>query len=258
MKKIILVTMLFLSGCSYLENIYNPDTPLYRMALIISNETYEPSNSNIETIKGAEELASKLKNIGFDRVLPVQKNLSYEGLIKAFELLESQIVDRKHTMLFIYFAGHGVLIDGKKDAYIELIDKKKRVFLNINFFNEQVEKLNIEATVVSIDACRDLNTSSGVKIEVTRNNLADKIYFNYSTRDRETAPATSKGRVMTHYTELLLKYLNQTIRVDDLYSKLKEELVIVTDGRQVVKFEGTLNPSFYFERVRKSGLSSYN
>lgn len=155
MRLLLILLMITFSGCTLYKQLSDNEKQPTTIALLITNENYG-RNRNLSTISGGlKELKSVLSRIG-TKVLPIQKNITYQGLKKAFTELNASITDRNNTNLYIYFSGHGVSDDKLSKHYIEMIGEKDH-YVSLNVLYDFIDQMNVRATIISLDTCRDIH-----------------------------------------------------------------------------------------------------
>ncbi len=128
-----------------------------RVALVIGNASYEVGRPLRNPINDAQDMASHLKDLGFDQIiLAINADKSaMEGAAKDFlaELRNS------HAGVF-YYAGHGMQLGGENylipvDATIESETDVGSESLALNQVLGQMEAAGNKINIVILDACRD-------------------------------------------------------------------------------------------------------
>ena len=112
MKKLLLLTFfVYLSGCTAEPPIIKPIPSNYsvaKTALVIGNSNYEYA-SLANPVNDAEDMATSLKNLGFDVIL--EKDLDSNGMKNAIDKFKQRLLQTPEPDIGIfYYSGHGTQI----------------------------------------------------------------------------------------------------------------------------------------------------
>jgi len=258
MRALLLFLLLFFSGCTLLKHLTNSKEPSTLITLLIVNEKYS-GGRELKTIKGGiRKFKRVLERIGVDEVLPIEYDVTYSGLQRAFDKLESKIKDKKNTNIFIYFSGHGVMSKDLSNAYVEMIDENNRTLVNLNVFYDFINKINVRATVLAIDACRDKDNISTVnRIEGKMKTIPRNLYMSYPIQDAETTLGVILGEEVTFYLKSLTKHIIRNIDAKDVFNAVGKDLIEELQKYNLnsnQKRIDTLNKEFFFYHSLEGGI----
>lgn len=128
----------------------------HRVALVIGNSAYRFMSSLENPKRDAEAVATSLRNVGFSEVIQVIDG-TREALRSALANFTAKA--RRADWSMIYFAGHGIEVDGKN--YLIPIDGKLATDRNVSIDTIELGDV-IAATegaaklkLIVLDACRD-------------------------------------------------------------------------------------------------------
>jgi uncharacterized caspase-like protein len=127
-----------------------------RVALIIGNDAYTHLPALNNARKDAEDMAVKLRELGFETILKV--NAGRRGMHRALGQFEARLNDGVIGLAF--FAGHGIQSDGQNylipaDANIEVEDDLRAEALTAQDVLAAMERAGNPLNIVILDACRD-------------------------------------------------------------------------------------------------------
>jgi TRAP-type mannitol/chloroaromatic compound transport system substrate-binding protein/uncharacterized protein YraI len=127
-----------------------------RVALIIGNDTYTHLPALNNARKDAEDMAVKLRELGFETILKV--NAGRREMHRALGQFEASLSDGATGLAF--FAGHGIQSDGKNylipaNANIEVEDDLRAEALTAQDVLAAMERAGNPLNIVILDACRD-------------------------------------------------------------------------------------------------------
>jgi hypothetical protein len=127
-----------------------------RVALIIGNDTYTHLPALNNARKDAEDMAVKLRELGFETILKV--NAGRREMHRALGQFEARLNDGATGLAF--FAGHGIQSDGKNylipaDGFIEVEDDLNAEAITAQHILAAMERAGNPLNIVILDACRD-------------------------------------------------------------------------------------------------------
>jgi formylglycine-generating enzyme required for sulfatase activity/uncharacterized caspase-like protein len=127
-----------------------------RVALIIGNDIYTHLPALNNARKDAEDMALKLRELGFETILKV--NTGRRDMHRSIRQFEAKLSDGATGLAF--FAGHGIQSDGKNfliptDANIEVEDDLEAEALTAQHVLAAMERAGNSLNIVILDACRD-------------------------------------------------------------------------------------------------------
>ena len=127
-----------------------------RVALVIGNSAYQNVNPLANPTNDSEAMSATFKNAGFD-VVDLKRNLKANEMRRALRDFSDQVRDA--AVAIIYFAGHGMEIDGTN----YLIPTDATLERDIDAFDEAIPLDRLltvieparQLRLVILDACRD-------------------------------------------------------------------------------------------------------
>lgn len=179
-----------------------------RVAFVIGNAAYSGSNKLINPVNDAKAVSSALRDQGFD--VSEFTDLGKQQVNELRQQIEKRV--KRNTVLFFYYAGHGVQVEGRN--YLVPVDAR---FSNGNDLADEslylgdvlaaIEKRRPRLSVVILDACRD-NPFAHEKSNATKKGLArvdppsSTVVF-YATRPGGIASDGTEGNGL--FTQSLLR-----------------------------------------------------
>lgn len=130
-----------------------------RLALVVGNNSYQNLGELQKAVNDARAVAASLRRLGFTVLLG--ENLTRRDFVQALARLEAQV--RPGDTSFIFYAGHGVEIDGAN--YLLPVDMPKVGAGQQNIIKDEaistdglIQRLKARGTrsqVLVLDACRE-------------------------------------------------------------------------------------------------------
>jgi len=127
-----------------------------RVAFIIGNGGYPKSLALKNPLNDATAIEKQLTSLGFEA--KSYKDLKVAEVSGLRQQMESRL--KRNSVLFFYYAGHGVQIDGRNyllpvDATLNDGDKASQESLYLGDVLHAIERMRPKIAVVILDACRD-------------------------------------------------------------------------------------------------------
>jgi hypothetical protein len=127
-----------------------------RVAFIIGNGGYPKSLALKNPLNDATAIEKQLTSLGFET--KSYKDLKVAEVAGLRQQMESRL--KRNSVLFFYYAGHGVQIDGRNyllpvDATLNDGDKASQESLYLGDVLHAIERMRPKIAVVILDACRD-------------------------------------------------------------------------------------------------------
>ncbi len=161
------------------------------------------------------------------------------------------------SVALFYYAGHGVQINGQNyliplhEAF-ETPDDIITDALSLNTVQTAFDDAKVSVDIFILDACRDnpfakknsrsLNGTRGLTV-VNKSASVEGTAVMFSTAPGETA-ADGTGRNGT-FTQVLLKYLDSDLKLQDLATKVTKDVKTLTGGKQTPYNSLSLSDDFY-------------
>jgi len=220
-----------------------------RVALVIGNADYNAAGKLANTVNDAKSMEATLKNLGFEVML--LENATYEKMKNAVYAFGDRIQDIDVSVFF--YAGHGLEVDGVNylvpiDADIQShLDIKQKcipltgVLNTMEFAND--EGLNM----VILDACRNNPFPAGKRggAGLARVNAPSGTLIAYSTDPGSVASDGTGSNGL--YTGELLKQLQTSQRIEDIFMNTRNSVERLSEGKQRPWEEARLKGVFYLK-----------
>lgn len=233
-----------------------------RLALVIGNGTYQNTDSLANPANDATDMASILKELGFEVILGTNQSLSQ--MRKLLREFGAKLKQNGGVGLF-YYAGHGVQVNGRNflipvDADIANEVETEDVALDLNSALRQMDAAGNGFNIVILDACRNnpfarswnRNLGSGGLAQVSAPNGT---FIAYSTApDRTASDGTGRNGL---YTSELLKHLKQSdLKIEEVFKEVTKSVNRISSGNQTPWVSSSLRGDFYFLGTGKNRPTS--
>ncbi len=209
-------------------------------ALVIGNNNYECTTKLNNAVKDAQDIKSKLENLGFDVLLSTDfKQSEFSKIISEYK---SKITSTEEDVVSLFFySGHGIQVDGKNyllpiDASVEDESSAKYTAISFDEIIKDICQVNVRVKIFVLDACRD-NPFKGNR-SVVSNGLAPI----YAPKGSLIAFSTSPGETATDgipgensiYTQALLTHIGvPNITIEDCFKRVRESVYSLTNEKQL-------------------------
>ena len=210
-----------------------------KLALVIGNSNYENELKN--PVNDARLIASVLDSLSFDVIL--KENLETDRDFKD-AILEFGSKRSSYEIGFIYYAGHGIQIDG-----VNYLLPTKEVFNSeedVSFYAFDVQNLmkilgkkTDQANILILDACRDnpyeknwnLTRSSKNSSGLAKMPPPTGSLIAFSTESGATAP-DGKGTNSIYTLSLAKNLLIKDVSIDQIFRNVRAEVLKQSDNKQ--------------------------
>jgi uncharacterized caspase-like protein len=127
-----------------------------RVALIIGNNAYKTAKKLRNAVHDAEGIEKRLKCFGFTTRLVT--NATYERMDRALKSFQKLV--RNAEVALVFFAGHGLQIDGENfligtDSDLEDTIAAKHSTLSLDRVLATLESGSDATNIIILDCCRD-------------------------------------------------------------------------------------------------------
>jgi uncharacterized caspase-like protein len=210
-----------------------------KLALIIGNANYANMPKLLNPANDAKLIASNLESVGFTVVLATDQTQSQmKSAIARFA--DDTAKAGNGTIAIVYYAGHGVQIDGTN--YLVPVDVSANSATDIvigavsaSDLLKTLELARAKVNVVVLDACRDnpfKGTTRGLSRGLARVDAPAGSIVAYSTAPGQVAQDGSTAN--SPYAEALAKHLvTPGLVLEEIFRKVRIDVSLLTDGAQV-------------------------
>jgi hypothetical protein len=220
-----------------------------RMALVIGNADYTSTSKLRNTLNDAKTMTQTLKNLGFD--VMVVENGTYETMKNAIYAFGDRIQDVDVSLFF--YAGHGLEVDGTNylvpvDANIQSHLDIKQKCIPLTGVSNTMEFTNDEGlNMIILDACRNNPFPAGKRggTGLARINAPSGTLIAYATDPGSVASDGDGTNGL--YTGELIKQLNVSQRIEDIFMNTRNNVEKLSDGKQRPWEEARLKGIFYLK-----------
>ncbi len=225
--------------------------PMQKLALVIGNGAYRVANTLPNPPNDARRISQELRSIGFETTEGI--DMSSDAMRRAVKDFLAKAPHAKITL--IYFAGHGMQIDGRNylvpiDAQLASGKSLTEDLIDLDFIMAGLDD-KLRTNVIVLDACRDnpfasrtLADSAASRSVAIRSGLAPQAGLSSGgTLGAGTliAFATAPGQVAldgegagSPFTLALARHINTPgLELQQMLTRVRSEVVAATKGKQV-------------------------
>jgi hypothetical protein len=230
-----------------------------KAALIIANTNYEGQGRLVNPKHDGEDLASELKNLGFD--VTAYYDLTKLEMDKAIDKFADKL--KNYQIGFFYFSGHGTAVN--RNNFLVPIGAQLRDKYSVKYHtvavNEVVDRMEASGTrlnMIILDACRN---EYGVRGAGGLSSISAKgTLISFATAPGDTASDNTRER-NGMYTKHLLKQLRvPNINQRELFHNVRRDVYSNSNKNQLPYLsDGTIGDFYFKLEVSESGdISSTN
>lgn len=220
-----------------------------RVALVIGNADYTATSKLRNTLNDARAMSETLKNLGFD--VTMVENGTYETIKNAVYAFGDRIQDVDVSLFF--YAGHGLEVDGTNylvpvDADIQSHLDVKQKCIPLSGVSNTMEFANDEGlNMIILDACRNNPFPAGKRggTGLARINAPSGTLIAYATDPGSVASDGDGTNGL--YTGELIKQLNISQRIEDIFMHTRNNVEQISGGKQRPWEEARLKGVFYLK-----------
>ena len=220
-----------------------------RVALVIGNADYTATSKLRNTLNDARAMSETLKNLGFD--VTMVENGTYETIKNAVYAFGDRIQDVDVSLFF--YAGHGLEVDGTNylvpvDADIQSHLDVKQKCIPLSGVSNTMEFANDEGlNMIILDACRNNPFPAGKRggTGLARINAPSGTLIAYATDPGSVASDGDGTNGL--YTGELIKQLNISQRIEDIFMHTRNNVEQISGGKQRPWEEARLKGIFYLK-----------
>lgn len=211
-----------------------------RVALVIGNGAYRNIAKLANPAADARAVAGSLRKLGFDVVEGI--DLDHRGMDEKIVAFLRGVPSAKVALVF--YAGHGVQIDGRN--YLVPVNVNKIARVTLSFELVDVDRVlsglddESRANIVLLDACRDDPLESrianrGLSAEqrglAGYSNVASGMLIAFATAPGKTANDGEGGH--SPFTTALLKHLQSPVEVNEMLRQVRVDVFNDTRKQQL-------------------------
>lgn len=225
-----------------------------RLALVIGQSAYRSVPALPNPANDAKAVSQLLSDSGFE-VLSAS-DLSQSGLREKVSEFASQVAAKgADTVALVFYAGHGVQIDGENYLVPVDVDPKREADIPIQAvrLNDILNTLNSVPSrmrILLLDACRnnpfpELNKTAGHGLALVDTKIgAPGTFLSFSTSPG--AEAEDGSGANSPYTTALLTAAKAPAPIEDTFKRVRLAVNKETDGRQTPWDSSSLTEDFRF------------
>jgi hypothetical protein len=236
MKKILFIILLIANSLVFAAN--------ERIALVIGNSTYSELGTLSNTINDAKNINKSLLGMGYKTTLVLNANEA--TLRKEIKLFAGE--SENSNIALVFYAGHGAQVNGEN--YLLPIDinvpkRESDIQLSSVKVDDIINTMKSKTKVIFLDACRDnpalikslskgRGSYQGGLAPAGSSLITDQssgIFIAYST-DAGNIALDGAGQLNSPFTGALLKYIQEPISIDDMFSMVTKEVRKETKNSQ--------------------------
>jgi Caspase domain len=234
-----------------------------RVALVVGNTEYKNVTSLPNPANDANDVSKSLQRLGFDVRLLV--NANFEEFRRALIDFSQQAADADFSV--IYFAGHGMQIDGEN----WLIPVDATLTTDLSVANEAIGLQSVTRAVsnskklgmVILDACRTnpfiarmrmTHASRDVNRGFSRVEPPGNVLIAYAARDG-TVAADGSGRNSPFTSSLLKNMETPGLEVRFLFANVHDDVLAATHNTQEPFVYSSLSKNMIYLREASAGAT---
>ncbi len=226
--------------------------PAPRHALVIGNSAYR--QAPLANAKNdAVDIAAALEALDYRVTLELDLEADeLEAIVKRFY----RRIDAERAITIFYYAGHAVQLDNSNyllpiNAGIDDVESLENSAFVLDRLLYFIKQSRAEQNVIVLDACRDnpFGDDGGTRLRRLAGGLAPV----EAPANTLVAYATEPGSVSSDgsgrngvYTEALLRHIGQSIPAEELFKKVRKDVMRATGRAQIPWEHSSLTQKFYF------------
>lgn len=229
-----------------------------RMALVIGQSAYRAVTPLPNPANDAKAMAQLLGDAGFE--VTAAPDLSQNALRQAVSDFAAQVAAKgKDTVALVFYAGHGMQIDGENFLVPVDIDPKREADIplqavRLNDILNTLTSVPSRMRIVLLDACRnnpfpDIGKSAGHGLAIVDARFgAPGTFLSFSTSPGAEAEDGS-GSNSPYTTALLTAAKEPGLSIEDAFKRVRVSVNKATEGRQTPWESSSLTDDFRFFTV---------
>ena len=233
----------------------NPAFAENRLALVIGNSAYRAVSPLPNAESDARGMSEMLSSAGFE--VMNTPDLSQDELRRTIGEFAGRLVAKgPDTVALVFYAGHGIQVDGENYLVPVDIDPKREADIPLQAvrLNDLLNTLNSvpnKKRIVMLDACRNnpfpaisASTGRGLAMVDTKSG-APGTFISYSTSPGAEAE-DGTGRNSPYTTALLTVAREPGLAIEEVFKRVRVSVNDATQGRQVPWESSSLTTDFRF------------
>jgi hypothetical protein len=252
LKFMVLAALLLGSQSAFAEN---------RLALVIGQSAYRSVPALPNPANDARAVTQMLTDSGFE--VSTAADLSQGQMREAVSDFAGKVAAKgADTVALVFYAGHGLQIDGENFLVPVDIDPKREADIPIqavrlNDILNTLTSVPSKMRILMLDACRnnpfpDLKTAGGGLAIVDAKVGAPGTFLSFSTSPGAVAEDGS-GSNSPYTNALLAAGKEQNIPIEETFKRVRLAVNKVTDGRQTPWDSSSLTEDFRFSGTSVAG-----
>jgi uncharacterized membrane protein YgcG len=242
----IAATIMFSSHAAFAES---------RMALVIGQSAYRAVVALPNPANDAREMSKLLGDAGFE-VITAPDLSQNEMREKVAEFAAKVALKGPDTVALVFYAGHGVQIDGENFLMPVDVDPKREADIPLQAvrLNDLLNTLTSVPTrmrIVLLDACRnnpfpEINKTAGHGLAIVDAKVgASGTFLSFSTSPGAEAE-DGRGADSPYTTALLAAAREPGLSIEDAFKRVRVSVNKATEGRQTPWESSSLTDDFRF------------
>lgn len=229
-----------------------------RMALVIGQSAYRAVTPLPNPANDAKAMAQLLNEAGFE--VTAAPDLSQNALRQAVSDFAAQVAAKgKDTVALVFYAGHGMQIDGENFLVPVDIDPKREADIplqavRLNDILNTLTSVPSRMRIVLLDACRnnpfpDIGKTAGRGLAIVDAKFgAPGTFLSFSTSPGAEAEDGS-GANSPYTTALLIAAKEPGLSIEGAFKRVRVSVNKATEGRQTPWESSSLTDDFRFFTV---------
>lgn len=235
-----------------------------RAALVIGNANYTGQNTKKlrNPVNDATAIATKLKKYGFG--ITSVSDGTFVQMRAALSTFQGTI--QPGGVALVFFAGHGIQIDGENFLFACDTDaggenQAKYSSLSLNQVIDVLDRSKADTKIIILDACRENPFEAAWHRSGANRGLASV----FAPRGTIIAYATSPGQIAADglssngvYTGALLQHIDvPDTPIETVFKRVRNTVAADTNGKQITWEHTSLSGDFYFNTSAMSFVTTY-
>jgi uncharacterized caspase-like protein len=230
-----------------------------RVAVIIGNANYPGPAALKNPLSDATAIERELRKLGFETY--TFRDIGSKDLAEVRQTLEKRV--RRNTVLFFYYAGHGMQIDGRNylipiDTRMTSVDLIADDSLYLGDILASIEKRRPRLATVILDACRDNPFKTDPKGPQLTKGLArvdppsSTVVF-YATRPGGVAADGTGDNGL--FTQSLLEEIQKPEQpIEVIFRRTSTRVFESSKSEQEPWVEGVIRQEFFLSRIPNTAV----